>query len=263
MENKAFKLISDSVESALKDQKFIKKPTDLKNANALIFESKNIAYRVSYYLENKKYELASCEIKNGEYDQKWKSISVWKFDPYSDKIQDAQDIANDFFSTLQGPKQISLAKSNKNKSKSDESNADPLFLMNRLVNVFPDLKAEIKSEKEHYEAFRGVIFTKEQVIPLIPKFLNTANSAAIKKFSKILSDMYSSGDLDTRGIITYVILNEIEAQNKISKIWNYLSTDLQKAFENTRKLKGKNIKAEKKKKPSKLFSAATLNEMGK
>lgn len=248
MENKAFKLISDSVESALKDKKFIKKTQDLKNTNSLIFEGENIAYRVSYYNETKKYELASCEVVNGECDQEWKSISVWKFDPDSDKIQDAQDIANDFFSTLQGPKQVSLAKSNKHKNKSDESNADPLFLMNRLVNVFPELKSEIKFEKEHYSSFRGVTFTKEQVIPLVSKFLNTANLAAIKKLGKILSDMYSSGDLDTRGIITYVILNEIENENNTAKIWDHLSADLQKAFENTRKLKGKNIKAEKKKK---------------
>ena len=103
-------------------------------------------------------------------------------------------------------------------------------------------------------------FTKEKAMPLILGLMEKPNASKIKKLSKILSDMYANGDLDTKGIITYVILNELDTKDNFSKLWDLLSPDLQKAFTNTRKLRGKVIKPEKQSKPSKLFSASTLAE---
>lgn len=259
MENKAFNLIADNIENILKPQSFSnKKVTDSSDEKKAIFEGKSIAYQVSYNRKNKKYTLSSCSIVDSQPDLDWNKLSTWLFDPESNNIQDAQDIANDFISTLKITKPSK--KASKNKSKTDESNVNPLFLMNRLVNVFPELKSEINFEKEHYESFRGVTFTKEKVLPLITNLIESNDSSKLKKLCKILSDMYSSGDLDVRGIITYVILISIDNNEKFTTIEEYLSPELKKAFQNTRKIKGKKIKPEKKKKPSKLFSAATLAE---
>lgn len=259
MENKAFNLITDNIENILKTQSFNnKKVNDSPDEKKAIFEGKSIAYQVSYNYESKKYTLSSCPIVDSQPDLNWNKLSTWLFDPESNNMQDAQDIVNDFISTLKIIKTSKVNKSAKNKSKTDESNVNPLFFMNRLVNVFPELKSEITFEKEHYESFRGVTFTKEKVLPLINSLIESNDLIKIKKLCKILSDMYSSGDLDVRGIITYVILNFIDNNKKITMIEEYLSPELKKSFQNTRKIKGKKIKPEKKRKPSKLFSAATL-----
>ena len=66
--------------------------------------------------------------------------------------------------TVEGPKRKAIVQQqNKKKKKSDEGNVDPLFFCNRLVNVFPSLKDDIRFEKEHYPSFRGVTFAREKI----------------------------------------------------------------------------------------------------
>lgn len=51
----------------------------------------------------------------------------------------------------------------KKKKSDDENNVNPLFLMNRIANIFPELKDAVLEEKENYENFRGVIFAREKL----------------------------------------------------------------------------------------------------
>ena len=58
---------------------------------------------------------------------------------------------------------------------------DPLFFCNRLVNVFPSLKDDIRFEKEHYPSFRGVTFAREKRKCLqVQYLLRTPDGAAEK-----------------------------------------------------------------------------------
>ena len=72
--------------------------------------------------------------------------------------------------------------------------------------------------------------------------------------------MYSSGNLDVRGIVTIVILRNIDDNNRILLEYS-MDEELKKAWKASDSLKGKKIKPEKKKtKPKKNFIANTLQK---
>ena len=72
--------------------------------------------------------------------------------------------------------------------------------------------------------------------------------------------MYQSGDMDVRSIITMVLLNGFQDETALMRVEEKFSEDLAKSYKYGRKLKGKKVKPEKKKKQRK-FTADTLNEM--
>ncbi len=85
---------------------------------------------------------------------------------------------------------------------------DPLFFMNRLVNIFPELKDELNEEKIVYGQVRFATFIKAHVVPrcedLAQKY---PNSDPMKKLCSLLDDMYANGDLDTRSLAAITLLN--------------------------------------------------------
>ncbi len=264
MDNKAFDLIADKMEAALSDQGFVRQKVEMDTSDEQIalYTSEGLAYSVLFDAEVKKYFLRSCPMTDDGPDNQWKNIAVWLFDPETDSTREAEGIAADFVETVEGPKRKAIVQQqNKKKKKSDEGNVDPLFFCNRLVNVFPELKDEIRFEKEHYASFRGVTFAREKVVPKVLYLLNHPGEQQRKeKLFTILDDVYNVGDLDVRGIITMVILNSIEGDTaEIAR--EAMTPALQKAWKNALKYKGKNVKPEKKKKPKKSFMGSTLNEM--
>lgn len=263
MENKAFDLIAKQLEGALAEQGFVRQPVDVQdeNGSVALYIGEPGCYSVFYDQNKKRFELRTCKVVDEEPDNNWKAISVWLFDPENDSEREAEGIAADFVETVQGPKRKAAVQAAKKKKKGDENNVDPLFLMNRLVNVLPDLKDEIKYEKEHYERFRGVTFAKEQALPRIRELLLRGDRNACQKLGEILSACYGVGDLDARGVITMVLLNNIEGASA-EILEEALSDELKKAWKNSVKMKGKNIKPEKKKKKQKKFMGDTLNSRG-
>lgn len=260
METKAFDLITAKLEEALAQQEFVRQKVEVKEEKGMValYTAESIAYSVLYDTEKKRFDLRTCGMEESGPDNKWKSIAVWLFDPQVDTERDAESIANDFVETVQGPQRKAIAKSAKKKKKDEENNVDPLFFMNRLVAFLPGLKEEIRNEKESYETFRGVTFTKEKVLPQLQFQLKQGmTEAQMKKLGNVMSDCYASGDLDVRGIITYVILNSLEGRSA-EQLKEYLSDELKVAWKHSLKLKDKKIKPEKKKKPKKIM-AETLN----
>ena len=81
----------------------------------------------------------------------------------------------------------------------------------------------------------------------------------MERLSKSLSDMYDAGDLDVKGIITYILLNSIEDDKKFEQLTEKFTPEYKKIAVESRKLRGKKIKPEKPKKMSK-FMADTLND---
>ena len=250
--NEAFKLISDKVGEALAPAGFTQVKADSAKENELValFVSENVAYSVIYYKDKMHTLLRECPMTDEGPDNDWKTLATWMFDPETDGQKEANSIANDFVAAISAPnaqKRAKQMKKSKGKKKDDDGNADPLFLSKRFMTLFPELKDEIKTEEECYNPFRGVTFARESLVPKINNLVKTGNKADLKKLGQILSTQYMNGDIDTRSIITIVILNSLSDEDG-EKLNEYLSEDLQKAYKHAKKWRGKEVKPEKEKK---------------
>ena len=187
---------------------------------------------------------------------------MWMFDPQTDDIKEAESIVNDFVETIEGPKRVEIVQQAKRRKKKDEeSSNDPVFFFNRMVGVFPELKEEMNKERAVYGRVRAVTFAREKLLPkmeLLAK--NYPDSEPFDRMCTLLNDMYQSGDMDVRSIITMVLLNGFQDETALMRVEEKFSEDLAKSYKYGRKLKGKKVKPEKKKKQRK-FTADTLNEM--
>ena len=137
---------------------------------------------------------------------------------------------------------------------------DPLFFMNRLVNIFPELKDELNEEKIVYGQVRFATFIKAHVVPrcedLAQKY---PNSDPMKKLCSLLDDMYANGDLDTRSLAAITLLNSL-SDSAFQAVQERLGEELQKSTKYSRRLKGKKIKPEKKKKKKKVVAKPLDNK---
>lgn len=263
MESNALERIAEKLEETLSSQEF-NRAEDLteENGRAALFISEAVAYSILYNEKSKRFELRSAPCSDGTPGD-WKTVSVWLFDPATDTAADAESIANDFVDTVSAKKRTEMVQQvRKKKQKGEDSNSDPIFFYNRLVGIFPELRDEITREKIEYGKVRPFAFAQEKILPKVSGLVTSyPDSDVCEKLCGLMSDMYANGDLDTRSVITIVLLNGLE-DSAFEEIRDTLSDELKTAANAARKLKGKKIKPEKKKKPSK-FSAATLNEMRK
>lgn len=221
-----------------------------------LFISEKDAYSVLYSADKGLFVLQICAVDDGEPDNEWKTLASWMFDEKTDTEREAVSIANDFTETA-GVSRSTAVRQAKRKKNDDEGNADPLFFAKRLVTLFPDLKAEIKYECDCYSSFRGVAFTREYILPRIDRLLATGTQAEIDKLAEIISTQHTNADMDTRSIISTVILMSIEDENKANRLRKNLSAAVIKSWDASKKIKGKKIKPENKKKIS--YMAETLN----
>ena len=255
MEN-FFEVVARPLETILVSRGFEKEIVN--EDTSVIFKNESIAYSVEFDKDKKQFKLNICDVEDGQVSGEWKNKSAWFFDPESSTKRDAEDIANDFKTTIVGTKKV-VKQSTKKNNKDQEHNADALFFANRMVNVFPELREEIAREKMEYEEFRGVTFAKERILPKVKSLLNSnVKTGQTKKLFDVLIDMYHVGNLDVRGIITIVLLNSIDDAAQEQMVLENVSEELQKAWKCAKRLKGKTIKPEKIKK-KKSFIADTLN----
>lgn len=252
MLNEAFAHISERVEEALKPQGFSKAKIQSTDPNEMVslYTSENMAYSVVYYIDEQHVILRECAMTDDGPDNKWKTLSTWMFDPERDTMKEAGSIANDFCDALSAPSAIKKAKQAKKSKKGDDGNADPLFLAKRFITLFPDIKDEIRDEQDCYYPFRGVTFARASIVPRVNKLVHSGKESDLKKLGAILSAQYTNGDIDTRSIITIVILNSIPEEDE-QKIEPHLSDALKKAFAHSKKYRGKTVKPEKEKKKKK------------
>lgn len=250
----AFNSISDRVEETLKQQGFEKQKIKSNDENEVVslFTSENTAYSIIYFKDKKHIVMRSCAMTDDGPDNEWKSLATWMFDPETDTEKEADSIANDFVDNCTSAVAVKRMKAmkKKNKSREDDGNADPLFLAKRFVTYFPQLKEEIKAEEDCYYPFRGVTFFKASIMPELINYVKTADKQQIAKLCNLLNTQYSNGNLDTRSIITIVILNGMP-EDKHDIINENLSDELAKAWKAALKYKGKSVKPEKPKKKKK------------
>lgn len=251
---KAFEIISGKVEEELTKKGFTKQAVAPSEKELTALFTGEIAYSIVYYTDKKRVLMRSCSMVGDEPDNNWKTIATWLFDTDCDDAREAENIGNDFVETIRGPKQIAVQQTQKKKKKSGESNVDSLFLANRMVAYFPELKQEIAYEKAHYESFRGITFAEEKIVPKFKQYVAFASEVSLRKLSKNLSDFYNAGDLDVKGIITYIMFNAIEDNSKFDMLISEFKPNEQKIAREARKLRGKNIKPEKIKKQKKYIA---------
>ena len=257
MINKAFKIVSDTVENALTPQGFKKEKVDNSNSNemAALFTGETLAYSVVYYKDKMHMVMRQCTMTDDGPDNEWKTMATWMFDPSVDTEKEAQGIANDFAESLQSPVAIKRQKQTKKKSKGDDKgNADALFLAKRFVTVYPELKEEIRNEEDSYYPFRGATFAQNHIVPKVNETIRRGNKKEIEKVMQLLSNQYGNGNLDARSIITMVILNSVDPQYD-EMITEYLSEDMKKTFKASVKYRDREVKPEKIKKQKKVIAS--------
>ena len=90
------------------------------------------------------------------------------------------------------------------------------------------------------------------------ELVKKGNKKELEKLGVLLSRQYGNGDIDTRSIITIVIINSLEKED-YEKLYEYFDEKLQKYSKGARRYKGKTVKPEKVKK-KKSFMADTLQK---
>ena len=253
MINKAFEIVNKKVEESLSQQGYVRRNVTGTDSNELVtlYTGEATAYSVIYYKDKKHMVMRSCSMTEDGPDNEWKTIGTWIFDPATDSEREAESIGNDFAENVSSPIFVQASKVQKKKKKnSDDGSGDPLFFSKRLVAVFPELKDEIKEEEDGYEQFRGVTFAREFIVPKIDRLLRENKKSEIDKLADILSAQYGYCDLDTRSIITIVILNSVTEENHKEALRENMSAELVKAWKAAEKYRGKKVKPAKKKKQS-------------
>lgn len=257
LEQKAFEFIQNKLQEALSEQGFGEAVAlEAENAKAVMFTTGEVAYGLFYELKQKRFVLRSASMKTPKEPGDWRQLSVWLFDEKENDMNDAASIANDFLEIVQGSKRREMVQTAKKRRKKDEeNNADPQFFLNRLVPVFPELRDEMNEERIVYGQVRAAIFAKEKVAPKCEQLAKDyPESEPFKRLCAVLCDMYGAGDMDTRSVIMFGVLNNIQDENAIRAITENFTDgcDLQKVYKHARKLIGKKIKPEKKKKEKKV-----------
>ena len=253
MINKAFEIVNKKVEESLSQQGYVRRNVTGTDSNELVtlYTGEATAYSVIYYKDKKHMVMRSCSMTEDGPDNEWKTIGTWIFDPATDSEREAESIGNDFAENVSSPIFVQASKVQKKKKKnSDDGSGDPLFFSKRLVAVFPELKDEIKEEEDGYEQFRGVTFAREFIVPKIDRLLRENKKSEIDKLADILSAQYGYCDLDTRSIITIVILNSVTEEDHKEALRENMSAELVKAWKAAEKYRGKKVKPAKKKKQS-------------
>jgi hypothetical protein len=262
MDQKVFEMVAGSVETALNGQGYRKTENGAReDGREVYFLGDSTAYSVLYEEKTKRFTLRTCGMDGEEPDGTWKSLSMWLYDPDTDTPAQAQSIIGDFTETLAGPKQTAVAKARKKRKKDDDNNVDPMFFFNRFVGLFPELKDELNLEKSTYGDVRSVTFARNQLLPKINALLNNpAEKDRIARCCQLFNDLYLSGDMDVRSIITIVILNGIEGEAAAATVRSQLNEELLKSYKAGLKMKGKKVKPEKKQKKKKKFIADSLRD---
>ncbi|MGN1051710.1 MAG: hypothetical protein ACI4QE_05360, partial [Acutalibacteraceae bacterium] len=228
MIQKAFDIVCEKVYKTLETQQFTRQTVSNADTNELVslFTSESTAYSVVYYKDKKHMILRSCAMTDEGPDNEWRTLATWMFDPENDGNKEAESIGNDFADTLMAPSAIKRAKQARQKKKKsdDDGNATPEFLAKRFVGFFPELKDEIKAESDCYYPFRGATFARASLVPKINALLIEGDKRKVQKVVEMLSTQYNNGDIDTRSIITMVILNSIPEQCE-EAVKEYMSED--------------------------------------
>lgn len=203
----------------------------------------NACYEVEY--DNQKNLIYIFFVDGNSGDKKTVSSWLMEFDKCTSK--DINMIADDFIQVMAGsPLKKSVSGKSRKNSENNES-VTGLFFANRMASMFPELKEKIQNKKSKNNDIKIATFTQESILPCVKEFLiNEKNKSRINKFGKVISDLYHSGNLDVRSVITCGILCGLDEKSKEAEsLRSVLSEELVKAWNASLKYKGKKVKPAK------------------
>ncbi|WP_300684969.1 DUF7674 family protein [Acutalibacter sp. 1XD8-36] len=249
MDFNAFQLISAALSGELTKQGFSEPaPMEDPQGQAAIFAAEEVAYSLLYDRRHKSFFLRSANLDPDGRPGEWRTLSTWLFDEQTGDRSDAESIINDFLEIIQGPKRVQMVQQQRKRSKGRERTVDPMFFVNRLVHMFPGSKDALNEEKIVYGQVRYITFIKGHLLPEIESLLKSyPDSELVGKLAGLLDDMYKNGDLDLRSIVTYVVIDGLTKES-YEVLYERLGDELKKSAKPARRLIGKNIRPEKKKK---------------
>lgn len=255
MISKAFKIVEEKLESYFLGINF--KSNKVDDLSVLFFNGKE-TYKLEYLSNDKQFKLLYANNDNNNLDDKnFKVLSAWLFDFENYTEKEAKSIADDFVETLKKYNRVSGEKKSAFKEEKKSDANDIIFFINRLATIFPDLKNDIKFEKENYESFRPITFCREKVLPYVLEVINSGNDKdKLNKLCNTFSNFYENGDLDVRSAITIVFLNSINNELSQKTVKDMISKDLNLAWKAAMKYKNKNVTPEKIRKKASLFEIA-------
>lgn len=245
-----FDLIQSALAAELSQQGF-KDPEPLEDdaGRAVIFATEEVAYSLLYATKRQSFILRSTTLTDSGKPGTWRELSAWLFDMKSGERADAESIVNDFLEVVRGPKRVAVVQQQRKRSaKGENRTVDPMFFINRLANLFPEVKEELNQEKIVYGQVRFITFLRAHILPRVEDLVKKyPDSEPVGKLCDLLDDMYKNGDMDLRSIITYVFCNGL-SEESFRVLHERFDGDLKKVSGFSRKLIGKKIKPEKKKK---------------
>ena len=141
MDFNPFQLIQTALAAELANQGF-KEPEPLEDpeGQAALFAAEQVAYSLLYDRKKKSFMLRSTNLGENGKPGDWRTLSTWLFDADSGDRSDAESIINDFLEIIRGPKRVEMVQQQRKRAKGEDRNVDPMFFINRLVSMFPDLK---------------------------------------------------------------------------------------------------------------------------
>ena len=255
MEFNAFACIQEGLQEELAKQGFgPAQPLEDPAGKAVMFATEEVAYSLLYDEKHQRFQLRSTSLEEDGTPGEWRGLSLWLYDEAEGTRADAESILSDFLEVVQGPKRVAMVQQKRHRGKDDERVVDPLFFMNRLANLFPQVKEALNEEKIVYGQVRYVTFVKEKVLPLCEELAaKKPHGDTMKKLCSLLDDMYRDGDMDLRSIVTAAFLNGL-SDSAFETVQEQLGDELKKCAKYTRKLRGKKIKPEKKKRQKKVVA---------
>lgn len=220
-----------------------------KNETA-VFTNEKFNTKVVYSPEVNRFYLFKGEVNCSDDD--YIEIQSYFFEPSDNNESDlraAASVANEFSETLNGGLFAPVVPTASRKlSKKDRENdeASAIYFVNRIPNILPECREPLLQHKAHYEMLLPNKFCDEVVTAAVAKMLgDKSKKAKSEEFFKFLENMYVSGDMDVKSIITMTILNSITGEERIEYVESFLSSDMNKAWRMARRYIGKEVKPEK------------------
>lgn len=218
-----------------------------------VFTNDKTNIKILYSPELKRFFLfrgeAGCAIDD------YSELQSYFFEASDDEdadLRDAASVANEFTDTLGATPYtpvIPAASRKVGKKDRDNDETSAVFFVNRIPTILPECRNALLQHKAHYDMLLPNNFCEEVVNAAVDAMLKNKSSAKGKetaeKFFEFLSEMYSTGDLDVKSIITITILNHITGDENIEYVEELLSADLIKAWKSARHFIGKDVKPEK------------------
>ncbi|GMB10742.1 MAG: hypothetical protein NkDv07_0666 [Candidatus Improbicoccus devescovinae] len=157
-------------------------------------------------------------------------LSSWLLDQNSD-AKFIEFIVNDFLEIILKSVDIKTPDTHKIKKKSKSETINYYNFLDKICEIFPEIKPEFYNETSSYgENFRVVHFVKNFLVPNINKLCASNKNGNLEKISKYLCNSYINGDETVKSLVTMGIFNSIVGEKQRNSLYVSLPAAMKKVF---------------------------------